>query len=360
MRIVHLSAEKTWRGGEQQIAYLIDELNLLNIDQLVVCRKESAFEKYCMERSIPYKSLGIKNQFDVTSSLQLKKICYEFQADIMHIHSSHAHAIAVWSYFMGNNTNMVLSRKVDFEISNNILSSIKYNCSGIKKIICVSNAIKKIMQSSISEPEKCLTIYDGIDLQKFSPNHKQLHKLFNIDAQKKIILCTSALAEHKDYPTLINAIEQLVGKFPFQVIVFGDGPLADDIKQLVKDRNLSNFILFGGFRTDINDLLPSADAFVMSSKTEGLGSSILDAYACKVPVACTNAGGIPEIAIHMETALLSNAKDANALANAIEQICTHTDLAADLKNKAYEFVQKFDKKIMAEKTLSVYKNIISV
>jgi glycosyltransferase involved in cell wall biosynthesis len=98
----------------------------------------------------------------------------------------------------------------------------------------------------------------------------------------------------------------------------------------------------------------------MSSKTEGLGSSILDAYACKVPVACTNAGGIPEIAIHMETALLSNPKDANALANAIEQICTHTDLAADLKNKAYEFVQKFDKKIMAEKTLSVYKNIISV
>lgn len=357
MRIVHLSAEKTWRGGEQQIAYLIDELNLLNIEQLVVCRKGSAFEKYCIANSIPYKSLGIKNQFDVASSLQLKKICYEFQADIIHIHSSHAHAIAVWSYFMGNNTDMVLSRKVDFEISKNILSSIKYNCSGIKKIICVSNAIKEIIQHSISEADKCVTVYDGIDLQKFSTNNNQMRKLFNIEQDKKIIISTAALADHKDYPTFINAIEQLLGKFSFKVVIMGTGPLAEEIQQMVKDKNLSDYVLFTGFRNDVNDLLPSADVFVLSSKTEGLGSSILDAFASRVPVACTNAGGIPEIAKHHETALLSNVKDAKALANNIEQLCTQAELIENLKNNAFEFVKKFDKKIMVEKTLEVYKEV---
>ncbi len=357
MRLIHLSAEKTWRGGEQQIAYLIEELNQLNVEQLVVCRKGSAFEKYCIDKNLPHKSLALKNQFDLSSSIQFKKICYEFQADIVHIHSSHAHAIAVWSYFMGNNTDLVLSRKVDFEISKNLLSNIKYNCSGIKKIICVSDAIKNIMQSSIGEPEKCVTVYDGIDLQKFAGNTNAIRKEFGIDEQKKIIVSTAALADHKDYPTFINAIEQLVGKFPFQAVVFGDGPMAEEIKQLVKDKNLTEYIFFAGFRSDISALLASADAFVLSSKTEGLGSSILDAYACKVPVVATKAGGIPEIAHHQENALLANVGDAKTLAQHIEQVCTQTSVAEQLSKNAFAFVQKFDKKIMAAKTLEVYKEV---
>lgn len=357
MRVIHLSAEKTWRGGEQQIAYLIDELSRLNVEQLVVCRKNSAFENYCIDKNIPYKSLALKNQFDVSSSLQFKKICYEFQADIVHLHSSHAHAIAVWSYFLGNNTDMVLSRKVDFEISKNLLSSVKYNCSGIRKIICVSDAIREIMQASIADPNKCVTIYDGIDLQKFSANNNAIRKLFDIPEQKKIIVSTAALADHKDYPTFINAIDQLVGKFSFQAVVFGDGPMAEEIKQLVIDKNLSEYILFAGFRTDVAELLASADAFVLSSKTEGLGSSILDAYACKVPVVATKAGGIPEIAHQQETALLASVGDAKILANYIEKVCTQQELAEQLTKNAFDFVQKFDKKIMAEKTLEVYKEV---
>ena len=70
---------------------------------------------------------------------------------------------------------------------------------------------------------------------------------------------------------------------------------------------------------DIYEILPELDIFLMTSKTEGLGSSILDAYACKVPVVATIAGGIPEIVLHEKTGLLTEIQKLN-----IGYILSHT------------------------------------
>ena len=359
MRVIHLSAEKTWRGGEQQIAYLIDELQKLNVDQLVVCKTDSAFETYCIKNKIAYKSLAYSSQFDIFSSLHLKIIAIRFNADIIHIHSSHAHAIATWAYYLGNKTNLVLSRKVDFPISKNFLSKIKYNCLAIKKIICVSNAIRAVMQKNIDDKNKCITIYDGIDTSKFKQKSNKLREEFAVNKNVKIIASTAALAEHKDYPTFIEAIKQIGNSLNAHYFIIGDGPLKKDIEELVISNNLQDKITFTGFRTDINEILAELDVFVLSSKTEGLGSSILDAFACKVPVVCTNAGGIPEIVEHNVTGLLSDVGDAKSLAVNIIKACNDTEFKNRIVENALEKVKKFDKKIMAEQTLLIYKSIIS-
>jgi glycosyltransferase involved in cell wall biosynthesis len=359
MRVIHLSAEKTWRGGEQQIAYLIDELQKLNVDQLVVCKTDSAFETYCIKNKIAYKSLAYSSQFDIFSSLHLKIIAIRFNADIIHIHSSHAHAIATWAYYLGNKTNLVLSRKVDFPISKNFLSKIKYNCLAIKKIICVSNAIRAVMQKNIDDKNKCITIYDGIDTSKFKQKSNKLREEFAVNKDVKIIASTAALAEHKDYPTFIEAIKQIGNSLNAHYFIIGDGPLKKDIEELVISNNLQDKITFTGFRTDINEILAELDVFVLSSKTEGLGSSILDAFACKVPVVCTNAGGIPEIVEHNVTGLLSDVGDAKSLAVNIIKACNDTEFKKRIVENALEKVKKFDKRIMAEQTLLIYKSIIS-
>lgn len=63
-------------------------------------------------------------------------------------------------------------------------------------------------------------------------------------------------------------------------------------------KKLKDNIHFTGFRNDINELLPELNLFLMTSKTEGLGTTILDAFAAQVPVVATQAGGIPEIVQH--------------------------------------------------------------
>lgn len=359
MRIIHLSAERTWRGGEQQIAYLIEELNLAGLEQLVVCRKNSAFETYCIKNNLPYKSIPFRNQFDISSSLTLKSICRDFNADLIHIHSSHAHAIAVWSYYLGNKTPLVLARKVDFKISSNFLSGIKYNCKAIRKIICVSEAIKKIIQQDIDRPEICEVVYDGIDLAKFDAKKNILREEFSISADTLLIGNTSAIADHKDYPTFIRVAEELRDKLKAKFLIIGDGPLKAEMQDLVASKGLKEQVIFTGFRNDIPAILPELDIFLMTSKTEGLGSSILDAFACKVPVIATKAGGIPELVEHELTGLLANPGDHKMLSEYVFRLAHDEMLRNRLIGNAFEKVKLFDKKITAQKTLAIYEAIFA-
>lgn len=355
MRIIHLSAEKTWRGGEQQLAYLIKELSILGFQQLVVCRENSAFEKYCIEQNIPHKSLKMRHQFDVASSYKLKKISKDFDASLIHLHSSHAHALAVWAYYVGNKVRLVLSRKVDFPISSNFLSNIKYNCSKISHIICVSNAIAEIIKPAIKNPEKIRVVYDGIDLDAFTTTSaKNLRDLVSIPSEIPIIINTSALADHKDYPTFLSFAKKLLEKMPAKFLVFGDGPLKAEIKNRSENLGLAEHVHFMGFNPHVRQLLPSADYFVMTSKTEGLGSSILDAYAAKVPVIATAAGGIQEIVVNEKTGLLCPIGDANQLAEAVVKLHNNQDLKNKIVQQASKFVASFSYQEMAKNTATVY------
>lgn len=356
MRIIHLSAEKTWRGGEQQLAYLIKELSILEFQQLIVCRENSAFEKYCIEQNIPYSSLKIRHQFDLVSSYKLKKIAKDFDASLIHLHSSHAHAIAVWSYFLGNKVRLILSRKVDFPISSNFLSNIKYNCSKISNIICVSNAIAEVIKPAIKKPEKIRVVYDGIDLEQFTTTPVMyLRDFLHIPSEIPIIINTSALADHKDYPTFLSFAKKLLKKMSAKFVVYGDGPLKAEIENMSENLGLSEHIYFMGFDPNVRQLLPSADYFVMTSKTEGLGSSILDAYAAKVPVIATAAGGIKEIVLNEKTGLICPIGDADQLAEAVFKLQNNQDLKNRIIQQASQFVDSFSYQEMAKNTAKVYR-----
>jgi glycosyltransferase involved in cell wall biosynthesis len=358
MRVVHLSAEKSWRGGEQQLAYLITELNHLGCKQLVVCKTNSAFENYCKSNDISYVSLPFKTQFDIYSSIKIKSIAKNFKAEIIHAHSSHAHSLAVWSYYLGNKTKIILSRKVDFAISNNLLSKIKYNCNGIKKIICVSIAVQKILIKSLKDPKITTVVYDGIDLNKFGDKGTHiLRKEFAIGNDKLIIASTAALADHKDYPTFIKMIIALSEFQNLQFFIIGTGPLTNQLKQKVIELKLNEKIIFTGFRNDLDKILPDIDVFVLCSKTEGLGSSILDAFACGIPVVATAAGGIPELIIDNENGILVPIGNAELLAKSIAMILQNYTLKEKLIINGKRTAIAFSKERMAADTLKVYQSI---
>lgn len=361
MTILHLSSEKTWRGGEQQIAYLIQELNSRGINNLVACRKGSAFETHCRQQEIPYFSLPFSNSLDLRTALGLRRICTKAGIDLMHLHSSKSHGVAVLSAWLGNSTPMVLSRRVDFPLKRNWLSQKKYNHPGIRKIVCVSDAIKEIVQKDIAEPTKAITIYSGIDLQKFSTEESSRHlrQQYNIPDDHWIIGNTAAIASHKDYYTFVDTAAILSEQqFPAYFFIIGNGPQEENIKAYVQEKGLQDKIIFTGFLNNIPSILPELDLFLMTSKTEGLGTSLLDAFASKVPVVATAAGGIPEIVKHEQSGLLTNVGDSHQLAIEVVRIFQDTALRAKTVEGAWELVKKFDKRITADKTLALYHKIL--
>lgn len=142
-------------------------------------------------------------------------------------------------------------------------------------------------------------------------------------------------------------------------VIVGEGPLENQLKEEVEKNNLKDIVHFIGFRKNVYELLPELNVLLLTSIEEGLGSVILDAFASKVPVVATNAGGIPELVKHEETGLIAPVKDHEKLAENVNRILNEPELKERLIINAYEFVQGFSKEKTAEKTLAVYREILA-
>jgi glycosyltransferase involved in cell wall biosynthesis len=114
--------------------------------------------------------------------------------------------------------------------------------------------------------------------------------------------------------------------------------------------------LFTGFRSDLDALWPDIDLFLFTSRTEGLGTSILDALAHGIPVVSTNAGGITEIISHLDSGYLAEVGDAQGLAEGVRTVLGNADLYRKLVDGGYKKVREFDKRKTAEKTMQSYNH----
>jgi glycosyltransferase involved in cell wall biosynthesis len=254
---------------------------------------------------------------------------------------------------------LILSRRVDFPIKPNRLSKYKYNHPLIRKIICVSDEIKRISSQDIKDKEKLITIHSGVDLGKFKKikNRNFLRTQFSLNENNILIGNTSALADHKDYFTFIDTAE-IISKKHKEAIFFimGDGPLRERIKEYIESKNLKNIILTG-FVNEIIEALSSLDIFLFTSKTEGLGTSVLDALGCGVPVVATKAGGVPEMIEHNKNGLLANTQAPKELAQSIELLINDESLRSRFNKEGKKTILNFSKEKTAAETIKIYEEL---
>jgi glycosyltransferase involved in cell wall biosynthesis len=142
------------------------------------------------------------------------------------------------------------------------------------------------------------------------------------------------------------------------VLIFGEGELRPALTRQIKHLGLEHRVSLVGFRADILSLLKGLDLFVMSSITEGLGTSILDAMAASKAVVGTTAGGIPEAVEHGVTGLLVPPHHADALADAILRLLKDEPLRRRMGEAGLERVRAlFSVDRMVDETLAVYERV---
>jgi len=363
MRTLHVSSAITWRGGEQQIAYLLETLALKGHQQWVLCVKGSKMEAYCIKNEIPhyhYKKIASVNPL-IGKKIDL--LVATLKIELVHLHDSHSHTYAcIAASLFKMKVPVILSRRVDFPIRRNPLSKWKYNHPSIKKIICVSNFIQKIMLPDIKDPSKLTVIHSGVDLKRFKDSRKtSLRREFKIPRDKTIVANVASIAPHKDYFTFVNTAAIILKNHSdvHFFIIGGDGGEEEDIKTLIAQKGLEKKITLTGFREDITDILPTIDVLLLTSKTEGLGTSLLDAQLCEVPIVTTSAGGIPEIIKHEENGLLAPPGNPAKLAVQLERLIISNSHRKTLSQNAKESVKSFSKEAMTEQTLLVYKTVLA-
>ena len=360
-RVVHICAEKGWRGGEQQLAYLIEELRDHGYYNSVICKKNSAFEKYCLFNDIPYHVLPLINSIDLYSAWRLRKLCKREQADLMHMHSSKAHSIGAFSAILGNSTKMIVTRRVIFDIKKSAFSLWKYKLKAIKKVITISHAIHSHLLSYGLPKEKLRNIYSGISLNiNADKEGVSLREEFDIPDSYMIVGNVSALTEEKDIYTFLKVAESVLQKKQqVKFIIFGNGILEDKLKQFSQELGIAENVIFGGFRKNVRSLISQFDVFLFTSIKEGLGTSVLDAMVAGTPVVITNAGGLKETITHEQDGYIVEVGDVENLAKWTIKLLTDDTLRAEIRHLAQESVKKFDIKKTGMETIVLYDEIIN-
>lgn len=360
MSLFHIDAGKGWRGGQRQSLYLVKELKRRGQPVFFVVQPKSPLHKKAAAAGIPIFPLRIRHEFDLFSVLRLALAMRRKNCLLAHFHDAHSVSIGSAAAALARVPLRIISRRVDFPLKKNVLSRLKY-IKNIDVVVAISEGVKKVLEEGGLSPERVEVIPSGIDFSPYEEfsSSPYLRQEFSFSPEDYLVGMVAHLADHKGHKYLIRASKILKEQAPkIKIIIVGEGPLRIELDKEARDSKVEDIIFFLGFREDIPRILSSLDLFVLSSYLEGLGSSILDAMACGLPVVATRAGGIPEVVVHRKTGLLVPPRNPQALAKAILKLYNDRELASRLGERGYEVVrQKFSVQSMTEKMIQLYHRL---
>ena len=231
-----------------------------------------------------------------------------------------------------------------------------------QRVFCISQAItQQYRRWSYGVCTNVETLYIGTQLTTPSYAQEDARKLLQLPCDRTIITNISAIEYIKGIDTILQAVA-LLRQREIEVVFAHIGGLrsntleqqqyADSLKQLAVELGVENNVVWLGRRTDVQDILPMADVYVHPSRSEGLGSALLEASVAGLSLVGSRVGGIPEIVQHNVNGLLINADNTKQLADAIEQVLTTKHAYGE---KAREMVYRtFDQMKQANKLLKQY------
>lgn len=197
-------------------------------------------------------------------------------------------------------------------------------------------------------------------LRQAAASREQARTALGIPEGVPVMGCVTRLCEQKDPATLLRAARRVVDVRPeARLVVVGDGPLRADVEAMVDELGLRGHVDLLGPRTDVATLLPGFDAFLLTSRWEGLPRAVIEAMAVGVPVVATDVGGIADAVTDGQTGLLAPAGDDGALAAAVLRIFGEAGLGARLAHAAGSRVDEFDVAEMADRLEDLYAGLVA-
>ncbi len=204
----------------------------------------------------------------------------------------------------------------------------------VARIFAVSDAIRNDVISAnwLSDHSKVIRIYNGIQSEKFrlSISRETARQQLNFPSHGEILLGTiGRLVPVKGHEYLIKAFAQLLletERDNLRLVIVGEGRCDFELQQLVNDMNITDKVLFLGFRDDIPLILRALDVFVFPSLSEGLGLALIEAMSAELPIIATTVGGIPEVVGKTNHSLLVKPGNVDELVRAIKSMLARSSL----------------------------------
>lgn len=334
---------------------------------------EKPLEQEARKRGIPVRLFEMKPGPNLLGAYEILRYAQHNKFDVIHSH--------------GYKTNILLGllprffRRIPFVSTlhgwtstgrwtkmrvNEFLDSISLRF--VDRIILVNQGMLDKKEIQALPRNKISIINNGIDIHPANVNcefkdESQEKKINNFCSDGVIITSIGRLSVEKGYNYLIEAIACLRNEYDLDVklLLIGDGRLRTALQQQAETVGLKDSFLITGYLKNARSLIASADIYAISSLTEGLPISLLEAMASGTPIVATAVGGIPHVVNNGTDALLVPFQNVPAIVQAIKKLIDDPELAQRLAVSAEAKVnQHYSSRKMAEEYSTIYSDVIRI
>jgi glycosyltransferase involved in cell wall biosynthesis len=298
-----------------------------DVEVVYLLPRNAAFEPVLESFGIPTICLDARWTVESAWPWRLNRLLWERRYDLVHTHSPvPASAARLFAppatRFVHTEHNLWSSYRRPTYIAN----ALTYRRNGA--VLAVSDAVA----ATISHPwwvgpgrqPVVETLHHGVDtvsVHRVQGSRHAARELLDLDDRTPVVGTVGNLTPQKDHAGLLSAIGRVRRRFPdVTLLVIGTGPLDAPLRAIVRDHGLEANVRFLGARTDVAELLPAFDLFVLSSRFEGLPIALLEAMASHVACVATHVGGVPEAIVDGRDGRLVPPGDPAALAAAVEAL----------------------------------------
>lgn len=354
MKIVQIIPEFKLAGAETMCENLVHELTKQGHSVLVISMysTDSPITNRLRNAGIEIEFLGKKTGFDISIVLKMRKIFKEFKPDVIHTHLYSLRYSALAAFRMKAKMIHTVHNIADKETTplGVKLYKVYYKIFDITPV-----ALSEIIQDSIlklykKDKASVPVVFNGVNLDKCEK--KESYSSLNTVK----FLHVGRFSEQKNHLSLINAFSIAHKATPnIELFLYGEGELKEKCEEMVCSLDAQSYIHFCGLTDNIYSVMNKMDVFFLPSLWEGVPMSLIEAMGTGMPIIASKVGGIPNMLVNNESALLIETKE-NDMVESIKRMTENIELRTLLGVNAYKRSDVFSARRMTDLYLNIYNS----
>lgn len=356
-------------GSKHQFLELCREQLSRGHNLKVVCFLKGELEQDARSLHIPISVFPMHNILDLRVIRPLRQLILKEKYEIVHTHGVRANfigRIAAKGTGAGIITTIYSFPKEDYK---NPLKRLLYppidrwTVPLAHRLIAVSYGLKKkLVESNTADAEKISVIHCAIDPRatEFVAPREQMRRELGIPQEAPACGMLARLVHVKNPFLLLDVAAIVSKKIPEALFFFvGDGPYLQPLKKTCEERGLTGNVRFTGYRQDPLNVVQALDVVVLTSLSEGLPVTLLEAMLLGKPVVGTRVGGVPEVVKDQVTGFLVSSGDASAFAENLSYLFRHPEEARKMGSRGHAWVREnFSLQVMVDRTDAIYEEVL--
>ncbi|MGI9036648.1 MAG: glycosyltransferase [Pyrinomonadaceae bacterium] len=235
-----------------------------------------------------------------------------------------------------------------------------------RAIVVNAEAVKNSLIKEGVPADKIVTIYNGLDLEKYAPPKQKRDEILRElelpqgENLRFVVIVANFRSTVKNQKMFLRAARKVKENFPSaRFVLAGEGELLNETKKFAVELGLRNETFFTDRCADVSKLLSIADICVLSSTTEGFSNSILEYMAARKPIVATDVGGAREAIIEGKTGFLVDSNDDGQMAKRLEELLQNPEKAKKMGEAGRKIAEeKFSAEAQLKNTLALYEKLL--